>query len=126
MFRAQPSLLCLSESNLLAKLGFFEPGGLRMDLYEMRATKVAVYLSFGLESRMRPRWRVLAWLKERGHVGLEYPFARLLDLSEAKFFGRFVEPYGPAVAAVFHGRSSTSGGGGNGLEGQQPPPTSHE
>ncbi|MQM05268.1 hypothetical protein Taro_038076 [Colocasia esculenta] len=59
--------------------------------------KFPAYLCFDLEKRIKPRYRILNWLKERGLFNKHYSPATVLATSEKKFIDRRAPPASSAA-----------------------------
>ncbi|KAK9734263.1 hypothetical protein RND81_04G127100 [Saponaria officinalis] len=90
IIRVHPCCLMFSEQRLEKSLNF-----LMKELgYEPKYLVTRpVLLSYGVEKRLLPRYRILSVLKEKGLVRMDYPLYSAVQLTESPFLRRFVIPY---------------------------------
>ncbi|CAK9264175.1 unnamed protein product [Sphagnum jensenii] len=93
----QPTVLHLSEEHLVEKINYLiQDVGFSME----EVAKCPPLLSYSLEQRIKPRHRVISWLKSNRLLEQKYPFSRVMSISEKIFEEKFVEP-NPEAAALY-------------------------
>ncbi|KAL9236141.1 hypothetical protein vseg_010844 [Gypsophila vaccaria] len=90
IIRVHPCCLMFSEQRLKKSLNFvmnelgYEPKYL--------VSRPAL-LSYGVEKRLLPRYRILSLLKEKGLIRADYPLYTAVQITESPFLKRFVIPF---------------------------------
>ncbi|KAJ7570296.1 hypothetical protein O6H91_01G113800 [Diphasiastrum complanatum] len=97
--RRAPGVLYLSKKQLIAKVHYLT---MIMNYSVKELVKYPVFLDYSLDQRIKPRHRVLVWLKERGFLTKHYSFLNLNMLSNSMFVEKFVSKF-PGGEKIYYG-----------------------
>lgn len=96
MARKQPSILTIGQENITAKMEFLtNQAGLKTG----DIVKSVALLTYSLELRMKPRYRVICWLKDTERLK-KLSVSSAMVLSDDRFFERFIKS-DPEAAAMY-------------------------
>ena len=90
-FRKYPSIMKLSEDNIIAKMDFFLN---KMGLESSYIAKCPIFVGYSLQKRIIPRAAVFQFLLSKGLIKSKHSLlAALFNYSEKAFLERFVNSY---------------------------------
>ncbi|XP_057997968.1 transcription termination factor MTERF5, chloroplastic-like [Hevea brasiliensis] len=104
IFRKNPFCMGLSEKNIMCSMNFLV---CKMGWQPAAVARVPIVLSYGLETRIKPRCSVIRVLLLKGLIKADVPVSSVMITREKYFLGRFVIKYldqVPQLLDIFQGK----------------------
>lgn len=104
VFRKYPQCMFLSEENIMKTMDFFV-NKIGVDSREIR--KCPVTLCYSFEKRIRPRYSVIWFLKQKGLLNKSLKLGYVLHRNEESFLQMFVTEYtedAPQLLSIYQGK----------------------
>lgn len=98
--RENPSVLVMTDAGIKKRVDFLVK---TMKRSAQELVACPSYFIANLENMIKPRVRVLEWLKSQG-LGTEVSLSTLVEMPEESFAKQFVEPH-PQVSCIYRGTS---------------------